>query len=306
MRWGIVGTGPWARMVHAPSFTTHSEARLVTVWGRDPAKRESLARESGVPAAATLDELLASVDAVSLSVAPSAQAAIAAQVVARGRHVLLEKPVSTDVDVVRRLADGIPPGVGAMVFLTRLFEPVRARWVRESIGCGYSQAEVTWVSAALAPGSPYADSKWRTGPGVVWDVMPHVLSQVVPVLGEVVDAEIAEWPEYDGLHAQLRHRNGGVSDVRMTLNARPDQRVERIRFSGADGDAVSPEGPLDFVAAHRGAIQVIEAGAGIDEDPLLSMATIRSAVATTEIMRKLAVGAGWESGQGSGDTVIGG
>lgn len=292
MRWGIVGTGPWARMVHAPSLTTHPHARLVAVWGRDPAKRDGLARESGVPAVATLDELLDSVDAVSLSVAPSAQSAIAERVLAGGRRLLLEKPVSTDVAVVRRLADGISSDRGTVVFLTRLFEPGRARWLREVIGCGYTRAEVTWVSAALAPGSPYADSRWRAGSGIIWDVMPHVLSQIVPVLGEVVDADIAGWPEHSGLRARLRHRGGGVSDVRMTLNARPDQRLERIRFSGPEGDSVSPDRPLDFVAAHRSAIQVIESGARIDDDPLLRMATVRSAVAATEIMSRLAAAAG--------------
>ena len=55
-----------------------------------------------MPAVQTLDELLESVDAVSLAVAP--QAPLAHDVLTRGVCLLLEKPVSTDVAVVRDLA----------------------------------------------------------------------------------------------------------------------------------------------------------------------------------------------------------
>jgi len=174
-------------MVHAPSLS----GRLVAIWGRDATKRDSLARDFGVRASESLDDLLDSVDAVSLAVAPSAQAGIAERALARGRHLLVEKPVSTDSGVVQRLAGGIPAGVMAVVFVTRLFDPVRAAWLRDSIGRDYDHADVEWVSSSLTPGSPYADSQWRKNPGgIVWDLMPHILSQIVPVLGEVVDAEL--------------------------------------------------------------------------------------------------------------------
>ena len=189
MRWGLIGTGPWARTVHAPSLHAHPDAEFVAVWGRDGRKAADLAAEHGVRAVDGIDDLLDQVDAVSFAIAPSAQAPLARAAVERGRHVLLEKPVSTDPAVVADLADRVPDDVRAAVFLTRLFEPSRAAWLRGAMGGGYTEAHVEWVSSALTPGSAYADSAWRHGAdGAIWDLMPHVLSQVVAVLGDVVEA----------------------------------------------------------------------------------------------------------------------
>jgi len=64
------------------------------------------------------------------------------------------------------------------------------------LGRGYAHADVEWISSAPILGSVYADSAWRHGAGALWDVLPHVLAQVVPVLGDVVDASVTTWPEF--------------------------------------------------------------------------------------------------------------
>lgn len=38
MRFGLVGTGPWAGIAHAPGLVACPEAELVGVWGRDPGR----------------------------------------------------------------------------------------------------------------------------------------------------------------------------------------------------------------------------------------------------------------------------
>ncbi len=37
MRFGLVGTGPWARMATGPGLAAAGEVDLVGVWGRSPA-----------------------------------------------------------------------------------------------------------------------------------------------------------------------------------------------------------------------------------------------------------------------------
>jgi len=285
-------------MVHAPSLSGHADGRLVAIWGRDAEKRDSFARDFDVQSSESLEDLLDSVDAVSLAVAPSAQADIAQRALACGRHLLLEKPVSTDAVVVQRLADDIPSDVMATVFLTRLFDPVRAAWLCDSIGRGYDHADVEWVSSSLTPGSPYADSQWRKAPGgIIWDLMPHVLSQIVPVLGEIVDADMTDWPERNGKCGRLRHDGGATTDLRMTLKASPDQRAEWIRFSGPDGDSVSPAQALNFVQAHASAVHAVECRTQLEDDPLLRVTTVASAVTPTRIMSALAAAGHWALGK---------
>lgn len=287
MRWGLVGTGPWAQMVHAPSLTSGDAPRLTTVWGRDPAKAAALADRFGVGVAGSVEELLDQVEAVSFAIAPQAQAELARRALERGRRVLLEKPLGTEPEVVRRFAQEIPADSRATVFLTRLFEPTRSGWVRDAVGRGYTGAHVEWVSSALSPGSVYADSPWRRGTGIVWDLMPHVLSQVVPVLGAVVEASAEPWVEREGMLVELRHAGGNRTTVRMTLQARPEDRAEWIRFDGPDGSTTSPGEALDFVAAHRAAVDAVESDDPADDDPLLRWATVAAAVEPTVTMSAL-------------------
>ena len=49
MRFGLVGTGPWASRTHGPGLTAAKGVELVGVWGRHPEKTAVLAGELGVP-----------------------------------------------------------------------------------------------------------------------------------------------------------------------------------------------------------------------------------------------------------------
>src|SRR6185437_3566967 len=70
LRCGLVGTGYWARITHAPALASTPGIEFAAVWGRDPQAARTLAAAHGATAHADLDELLASVDAVVFSVPP--------------------------------------------------------------------------------------------------------------------------------------------------------------------------------------------------------------------------------------------
>jgi predicted dehydrogenase len=44
---GLVGTGPWAEMAHAPILTGGPETELVGIWGRRPEAAAELAAKFG-------------------------------------------------------------------------------------------------------------------------------------------------------------------------------------------------------------------------------------------------------------------
>ena len=45
LRFGLVGTGYWARIAHAPALASTEGIELAGVWGRDPRAAAALAAE---------------------------------------------------------------------------------------------------------------------------------------------------------------------------------------------------------------------------------------------------------------------
>ncbi len=90
IRIAIIGFGKIARTEHVPAIAAHPEFELVAVVAPNGAD------EAGVPVFASLAEMLAAmpgeVDAVSLCTPPSVRHAIAAEAIAAGIAVMLEKP----------------------------------------------------------------------------------------------------------------------------------------------------------------------------------------------------------------------
>ena len=67
MRYGVIGTGHWARTVHAAGIAASAEDELVGVWGRTPDHRDSLAADLGVTAFSSVEAMLEEVEAVAMA-----------------------------------------------------------------------------------------------------------------------------------------------------------------------------------------------------------------------------------------------
>src|SRR5688500_3003567 len=107
LRVGLVGGGPWAKMVHAPVLAAGPETVLAGVWARRPDQAERLASRHGAPSFDTVDELFANCDAVAFAVPPGVQAELAVRAAGQGKALLLEKPIAGDLDAAQRLADAV-------------------------------------------------------------------------------------------------------------------------------------------------------------------------------------------------------
>src|SRR5260370_967229 len=133
MRFGLVGTGYWARVTHAPALARTEGTELAAVWGRDPRAAAELAAEYRATPYRDVSEFLAGIDAVSFAVPPEVQAPIATQAAREGKHLLLEKPVALTEAAADGLVEAVQEAGGASVAVfTQRFPPeVRAcggRW----------------------------------------------------------------------------------------------------------------------------------------------------------------------------------
>jgi predicted dehydrogenase len=198
MRFGVLGTGHWARTVHAVALAEHPAAELVGVWGRDVAKAKAIGAEFDVAGFADVDDLLSQVDAVTIALPPHIQAPLAVRAAEAGKHLLLEKPIALDVAGADRVVDAVAAaGVASVVFFTFRFQEV----------------------SSLA-GTPFAASAWRQENGALWDIGPHALSVLVPALGPVVSVQAGPGLR-DTVHLVLTHEDGVASTVTLSHTVAP-------------------------------------------------------------------------------------
>lgn len=253
-RFGLVGTGYWAREVHALGLARHTDAEFVGVWGRDPGKATELAATHGATAFADVEALFDAVDAVAFAVPPAVQAELALQAVAAGKHLLLEKPVATDPAAADRLLTAVEEaGVSTVVFFTDRFVPEREAWLRGRLDGGALGARADWLASLRTPQNPYAASMWRQQEGALWDVGPHALSALLPVLGPVVAVGGARGFD-DLVSIVLTHENGATSTVQLSLTMPPEATRFSLEFYDAQGWHARPDGSVDVVVAHQHAV----------------------------------------------------
>lgn len=254
LRFGVVGTGYWAREVHVPGVASHPDADLVGVWGRDSDKAAQVAQKHGAAGYADLDALVDAVDAMVFSVPPQVQAELAVRVAEAGRHLLLEKPLATSLASADLVVDAVQrSGVSSVVFFTERFVPDRERWL---VGLGESGClggQATWLASLQTPDNPFAGSPWRKQDGALWDVGPHALSVLLPVLGPVTDVAGARGPG-DLVQLVLTHQGGSTSTVGLSLTMPPAAQRFGLEFFSEDGWHARPDRSFDVLDAQRGAL----------------------------------------------------
>lgn len=256
MRFGLAGTGFWARTTHAPAIASTPGGTLAAVWGRDASAAESLAAQHGATAFADVGAFLSAVDAVAFSVPPYAQAPLAVRAAEAGKHLLLEKPISLSVGEADTLVAAVESsGVASVVFFTPRFNTEIRAWLTDEharggwSGGGWSGGVAVWLGSALQPGSPF-NTPWRREKGGLWDLGPHVISLLWACLGPVTSVDAIPGAD-DVTHLVLRHESGATSTATVTLSAPAAASGNNLFVWGEAGRSVMPATPVDPVDALR-------------------------------------------------------
>ncbi|MEU3309989.1 Gfo/Idh/MocA family oxidoreductase [Nocardiopsis sp. NPDC006832] len=269
LRFGLLGTGYWARETQGAALAAHPEAELVGVWGRDPAKAAHLAEHLGTRPYDDVDALITDVDAVAIALPPNIQGDLALRAARAGRHLLLDKPVSLGLDVADALVSEVESrGSASVVFFTNRFSDNVNEFLRTATTeGGWHGARATLFASIFQPGNPYGASPWRREKGGLWDVGPHLLSVVLPVLGPVVEVTALNGPR-DSVHLLTHHRGGAVGSFSVTLDAAPAAKAFDIDLYGEPGWRSVPGGDRSAVEAFGSAIdRLLTQAAGDRGDP---------------------------------------
>ena len=251
MRVGLLGTGPWAQMAHAPALSRHGELDFVGVWGRRTAPTKELADSYGVRAYDEVDALLADVDAVAVALPPAVQADLAVRAARAGRHLLLDKPLAPTVEQARAVAEAVEEtGVASVVFFTARFQPETEAWITEQAAVeGWFTGRAQWLGAVFSEdANPFA-TPWRREKGALWDVGPHALSVLLPILGDMRRVTAAAPGPGDTVHLVLDHLGGASSTLALSLTAPPAAAGAAVELRGSAGVTLLPESTESAVSA---------------------------------------------------------
>jgi predicted dehydrogenase len=204
----VVGCGAVSEFLHLPALAKLGITPAALI-DRDVARARDLAGSVGVPVAgSTIAEVQMPIEAALVATPPASHREIAIELMQRGAHVLVEKPLALSVaegdEMVRTASDA---GVTLSVGLMRRYL-AGARWVQAVVGSG---ALGSIESFRFEEGGRYnwpiaTDSSFRkesAGGGVLIDTGAHTLDLLQWWLGE---SRIVEYRDdnFGGVEADCR------------------------------------------------------------------------------------------------------
>ncbi len=261
LRFGLAGTGHWARIAHGRALASMPGIALTAVWGRNEEAAAALAADFGATAIGDFDSFLARVDAVAFAVPPDVQSQLAIRAAAAGRHLLLEKPVALSARAADDLAAAVEAaGVASVVFFTGRFQPATRAWLRGVTEAGgWAGGSAVWLGSVYSPSSPF-NTPWRREKGGLWDLGPHAISLLWAILGPVRRVR-AEAGTGDLTHLVLHHDGGATSTATLTLGAPEAADGFTLQVWGEHGIQTMPNLAGDPVEALRVAVTELAAHA---------------------------------------------
>lgn len=230
LRVAVLGAGSLGKE-HARIYAqlaAGGQVDLAGVYDVEPEAARRVAEKCQTRALGSLEEAAAASDAVSIVTPTSTHYAIAKALIAQGKHVLVEKPMTDQLNQAVELVElARDKGVVLQVGHVERFNPV-FRYLQEAA------TEPRFIEAHRL--SPFPARS--TDIGVVLDLMIHDLDVVLAfVKSPVVSVDAVGIPvlstSEDIANARLRFANGCVAN--LTASRVSPERMRKIRvFSGGD------------------------------------------------------------------------
>jgi predicted dehydrogenase/nucleoside-diphosphate-sugar epimerase len=233
-RVGMVGAGNICEFHVAAVKKLAPDVELIGITDLDAARAQANAEKWGTTAHKDLDALVAAgANVIHVLTPPAAHGRVALAALARNCHVLIEKPITEDVEEAKQIAAlARQNGLVASVNHSLLYDP-QVKKALDAVAAG-ALGEV--VSVDILRGSEYPP--YEGGPLPPWyrdagypfrDIGVHCLYLMQALLGPIEDVE-AEWSSlggdpnlaFDEWRAMVRCQRG-LGQFQLTYNTRPMQ-----------------------------------------------------------------------------------
>jgi predicted dehydrogenase len=225
LRVGVVGVGHIGSN-HARLYSQIDCVDFTAVYDVDLARANWIAKKFGATAAKSLEEFAELIDAASVATPTSTHFAVARPLLERGKHLLIEKPITDNTTDASELA-----GLAANQLVLQIGHVERFNPVLSALEARLTHPR--FIEAHRL--SPYPDRS--TDIGVVLDLMIHDLEIILhlvrsPVQSiDAVGVPVLSRGE-DIANARLRFANGCVANV--TSSRISPERMRKIRVFQED------------------------------------------------------------------------
>ncbi|HET9418901.1 MAG TPA: Gfo/Idh/MocA family oxidoreductase [Chthoniobacterales bacterium] len=226
LRVGVVGVGHIGSN-HARLYAEIPNAQFAAIYDVDLAKAKTIGKKYRACVAESLDEFLEAVDAASIATPTSTHYEIARALLARGKHLLIEKPITDNTEQATELCElASRSGLILQVGHVERFNPVLSALEQRLTHARFIEAHRL---------SPYPERS--TDIGVVLDLMIHDLEVILhlvrsPVQNiDAVGVPVLSRSE-DIANARLRFKNGCVANI--TSSRISPERMRKIRVFQED------------------------------------------------------------------------
>ena len=224
---GVIGAGYWATYAHIPAILAHPRAELLAVQSRSQPKADKVAKDFQAKHAVTdpmklLD--LPGLDAVVIATTPNMHHAQAKAALERGKHVLVEKPMTFTAAEAKELCElADAKGVQLLISCPWHFTP-HGMAVRAKIRSG-ELGEIRMISVLMTNPIDKLLKGINTTP-------THDASNVYlePCLGSYNDPAIAGGGQ---IYCQISHAAAYLS---FLTGLRPKEVFARFAYEGSVND----------------------------------------------------------------------
>lgn len=232
---GIIGAG-WVAGEHIKAFQSHPEAEVVAIASRDAGRAAACAQAQGVTCAAYGDyEQLIARDDVQVVVVASPPDCHAAQAIAAaqaGKHILLEKAMTTTIEDAKAVRDAVAKaGVRSVVsYVLRwnpLFEIIKAQLADNAIGQVYF-GEVDYFHGI---GPWYKQYAWNVKKDIGVSSLLSAGCHAADGLRWFMGGEVAEVTQYATFGKAEAFKNYEYNPTTVTIVKFTDGRIGKVSSS---------------------------------------------------------------------------
>lgn len=255
---GVIGLGHLGSL-HAKMLAQAEGAQLVGVFDVNAERCAEVAASHGTRACASVEELLAAVEAVSIATPTSNHYDTARMAIEAGKHVFLEKPITETVEQARALnALAAERGVSVQVGHIERFNPAIVALDALDI------APLFVESHRLAQFNPRG-----TDVAVVLDLMIHDIDIILSLVrSEVVSIDASGLAVVsdtaDIANARLKFANGCVANI--TASRISQNRMRKMRLFQRNAYI-----SIDFLQGQSEVFRLVDADADVTPTYMLGM-----------------------------------